>query len=123
MDRRTVCGALCALMGSGGIAAMIGATKLPSEGEIYFDVLMYGGAAAVAVALVGFFVLWWTAPKAKPQKASTGSTTARASGSAQVSLTDVDSTAETLADVQEEAILNAARVRHRPSGDGTEGNN
>lgn len=66
MGRREVGGVLCASLFTGGFAAMIGATVVPDH-SAYFDVLMYGGGAAIALAVVGFIILALTAPKPKQE--------------------------------------------------------
>ena len=46
---------------------MIGATALPT-GSPYFDILIVGGLAAIAIGLGGLLWMWIFPPKPKPQR-------------------------------------------------------
>lgn len=56
MDSRTAFGSLSGTVAAGGIAALIGATALPSKSD-YLHLLVYAGAAATLVGLIGLCLL------------------------------------------------------------------
>lgn len=64
MDGRSIAHTFLATVLAGGVSAMIGATALPDPSP-YFADLMYGGAAAVVVGVLGLVALLLTRPKAK----------------------------------------------------------
>ena len=61
MDRRGVIVTLCTTVAGGGIAAVIGATALPS-GSPYFSVLIDFGVLAILVGAGGLVIMLFTAP-------------------------------------------------------------
>lgn len=118
MDRRTLAATFFTAVFGGGAAAMIGATGLQT-GSPYFDVLIYGGGAAVLLGLVGLVWLFIFAPKAKPPRPP--STTFKLDDVDGFELGEVNSSADTLADVRNTKGFSARHVRHQPSaGDSDE---
>ncbi|MCF8883169.1 hypothetical protein L5849_10710 [Erythrobacter sp. SN021] len=65
MEKRGILLALLVTVLSGGIAAMIGAASLPS-GSPYFDVLIYGGIASIAVSAMG--LMWLALTSSRPDR-------------------------------------------------------
>lgn len=113
MDRQTAIGTLCSVVAAGGVAAMIGATAL-SEHSAYFDTLMYGGAAAIALGLGG--LIWLVVVPRRPPSPTPRpiSTTVKVRGKGKIDLEDFVSKADTFADVDDFESISVRRGLHDP---------
>ena len=70
MGKRGITATLFATLLAGGGAAVIGAASLP-EASSYFTYLMYGGAGAIALSLIGLLILLLLPEKASLETRST----------------------------------------------------
>jgi hypothetical protein len=71
MERRTIAGTFCATILAGGVSAMIGATALGTASP-FFNILIYGGLAAIVGGSLGLIGLWLSAPKSKTLEKTIG---------------------------------------------------